>query len=200
MAKRDIEFLYEIGALRFVQRTWRQFFREDVANNSEHMFRVMWTALAISKAEKVKNEEKILKMALVHDIGESRCPDSNYLSKNYSTRDEDKALNDMLVSTEFEKEFVELFNEYHARKSIEAKIVKDADNLDVDFEIVEHAANGSTLIKNWKSKRALVYKELFTSTAKKMWKEIYNSDPNAWHVKGHEKYYKLKKNKNEKQI
>ena len=193
MAKRDIEFLYEIGALRFVQRTWRQFFREDVANNSEHIFRVMWTALAISKAEKVRNEEKILKMALVHDIGESRCPDSNYLSKNYSTRDGDKSLKDMLVSTEFEKEFIELFNEYHERKSIEAKIVKDADNLDVDFEIVEHTSNGSTLIKNWKSKRARTYKELFTATAKKMWKEIYSSDPNAWHVKGYEKYYKKNK-------
>lgn len=200
MAKRDIEFLYEIGALRFVQRTWRQFFREDVANNSEHMFRVMWTALAIAKSEKIKNEEKILKMALVHDIGESRCPDSNYLSKNYSTRDEDKALKDMLVATEFEKEFRQLFQEYHERKSIEAKIVKDADNLDVDFEIVEHSANGSTLIKNWKSNRLRTYNELFTSTAKKMWKEIYNSDPNAWHVNGHEKYYKLNKTKKEKQV
>lgn len=189
---RDVEFLYEIGALRFLQRTWRQFFREDVANNSEHTFRVMWIALAIAKAEKVKNEEKILKMALVHDIGESRCPDTNYLSKNYSTRDEKKALKDMFENTSYGDEYLKLFDEYHARKSLEAKIVKDADILDVDLEIAEHASNGHLLAKDWKAKRVNVAKTLFTPTAKKLWWEIYKENPNSWHINGFLKYQKKK--------
>jgi putative hydrolase of HD superfamily len=189
---RDVEFLYEIGAMRFVQRTWRQFFREDMANNSEHTFRVMWIALAIAKKEKAKNEEKILKMALVHDIGESRCPDTNYLSKNYSTRDEEKAMRDMFEATSYGNEFLKLFDEYHERKTLEAKVVKDADLLDVDFEIQEHASTGNTLIKDWKPKRIKVYETLFTPTAKKLWQDIYKENPNAWHINGFSKYQKKK--------
>lgn len=45
--KQDVLFLYEIGAIRFVERTWRQFFQGTVANNAEHMFRVAWTALVM---------------------------------------------------------------------------------------------------------------------------------------------------------
>ena len=32
MPNRDLEFLYEIGSLRYLQRGWRQHFGMDVAN------------------------------------------------------------------------------------------------------------------------------------------------------------------------
>lgn len=191
--KRDVTFLYEIGSLRNVQRTWRQFFGSDVANNSEHIFRVMWTALIIARSENIKNEEKIIKMALVHDIAESRVPDTNYLSKAYSTRDEDKALKDILDETSLQEDFLVLFHEYEKRESIEAKIVKDADNLDADLEINEQAAMGNQVDKIWISRRKKVYDSLYTQTAKKMWKELYITNPQQWHVDAHEKVTKKEK-------
>ncbi len=183
---RDIEFIYEIGSLRHLPRTWRQFFQMDVANNAEHMFRVMWIALTIARHEGVGNEEKILKMALLHDIPESRTPDTNYLSKIYSTRDEEKALEHMLDKTVFLKEFEELFKEYETRASIEAKIVKDADNLDVDFEISEMTAKGHQIKKVWQ--RGTVRKNFYTKTAGKMWDEIQTANPHKWHVSAHERF------------
>lgn len=182
----DINFLYEIGSLRYVERTWKQFFQQNVANNADHMFRVAWIALTIARHEGVHNDEKILKMALLHDIAESRAPDTNYLSKIYSTRDEEKALTHMLQDTVFAKEFHELFHEYEERKTIESQIVKDADNLDVDFEIHEMTAKGHTLKKIWK--RTAVREKLFTKTAQRMWDELQESNPNQWHLNAHNKY------------
>lgn len=183
---RDIEFIYEIGSLRHLPRTWRQFFQMDVANNAEHMFRVMWIALVIARHEGVGNEEKILKMALLHDIPESRTPDTNYLSKIYSSRDEEKALDHMMEDTVFAKEFKELFEEYEKRESIEAKIVKDADNLDVDFEISEMSVKGHNIKEVWQ--RGTVRKNFFTKTAGKIWDEVQNANPHSWHVTAHHRF------------
>ncbi|MEK7605682.1 MAG: HD domain-containing protein [Patescibacteria group bacterium] len=183
---RDIEFLYEIGSLRHLQRSWRQFTRVDVANNSEHIFRVIWIALIIARREGVKNEEKIIKLALVHDVGETRVPDTNYLTKIYSSRDEAMAMSHILKNTSLENDFHDLYKEYAARSTIEAKIVKDADNLDVDFELAEMKAQGHTLKKYWP--RTRVRDKLFTKTAKKIWEELQSANPHEWHIFAHEDY------------
>jgi putative hydrolases of HD superfamily len=182
----DVDFLYEIGSMRFIQRTWRQFFRDEVANNAEHTFRVVWIALVIARQEKVKNEEKIIKLSLIHDISESRCLDTNYVSKIYSSRDEEKAIKDMLKDTSLAEEFIELFHECKEKKTIEAQIVKDADNLDVDFEIQEMMSKGHTMKKVWSRKN--IRTMLFTKSAKKLWDELYAADPHRWHVTAHNKY------------
>ncbi len=49
--KEDIKFLYEVGTLRYVDRTWKQTFGVPVANVTEHTFRVMWIAQIIAKHE-----------------------------------------------------------------------------------------------------------------------------------------------------
>ncbi|MBI4363505.1 MAG: HD domain-containing protein, partial [Candidatus Doudnabacteria bacterium] len=79
--KRDLELLYEIGAFRFVNRTWVQMLSPEFASTTEHTYRVMWLSLIIAKYEGVTNYEKILKMALVHDLPESRTGDVHYVSR-----------------------------------------------------------------------------------------------------------------------
>lgn len=169
-----------------MQRTWIQFLQTQVANNADHIFRVMWISLVIARHEGVTSEEKILKMALLHDIPETRAPDTNYVSKIYSTRDEEKALNHMLEDTVFAKEFEELFKEYEARETIESKIVKDADNLDVDFELSELYAKGHAIKEAWQ--RTNVRKTFFTKTAEAMWDELQTSNPHKWHIDTHNNY------------
>jgi putative hydrolases of HD superfamily len=180
---RDIEFLYEMGTLRFIPRQWKRFLNADFANLAEHHFRVMWIALIIAKHEKA-DVSKILKMALVHDICESRTGDADYLARQYVERNEELGLTDILSKTILEKdEFLSLWHEYEALRSIEAKIVKDADNLDVDLELNEQAVRGFGLKDTWKTQRGWVSKNrLHTKTAKKMLEKIQKSDPHAWHL------------------
>ena len=70
----------------------------------------------------------------------------------------------------------------------EAKIVKDADNLDVDLELQEHEVNGIKIKEVFKQTREAVYNKLFTDTAKKWWKEIQTSNPHDWHIKGNNRF------------
>lgn len=177
--QRDIEFLYEIGNLRFIQRTWRRFLGADFQNLAEHHLRVMWIALIIAKHEGVQNTDKIMKMALVHDIPESRAGDVDYLSRQYVVRNEALGLEDMLAETAIQEEFISLWHEYEKRECIEAKIVKDADNLDVDFELEEEKVRGHARIgeKKREARQHVYEKKLYTDTAKKMWKQMKEVDP-----------------------
>jgi putative hydrolase of HD superfamily len=182
--KRDIEFLFELGTLRYIDRTWKQFLSPGVANNAEHVFRVAWIAFTLAKYEKGKvNQEKILKMALLHDITESRTGDVNYLSRQYTKRNEEKAIHDMVEDTVHEKELLALAKEYEERKTLESRIVKDADNLDVELEIrelIEKEPRIWKTISNSRNKKVLPI--LYTETAKKFWKNINKSNPHDWHL------------------
>ncbi|MEK7635706.1 MAG: HD domain-containing protein [Patescibacteria group bacterium] len=187
--KRDLEFLYEVGSFRFLQRTWKQFLNPDFQNISEHTLRVLWISLILAKYEGVKNCEKLLKMALVHDLSESRSGDVNYLSRQYCERMEDMAINDIFKNTILENEFIKLWQEYEKKKSLEAKIIKDADNLDVDLELCEQEARGHKLKKIWlKNRQRAVYEKLYTTSAKKFWKEIIKSSPHDWHLNARNRF------------
>jgi putative hydrolase of HD superfamily len=190
--KRDLEFLFEIGSLRNVQRLWRQHFGMDVANDLEHTIRVVWLALIMARMEKVKNEEKVMKMALIHDIPETRTADHGHVHKSYVTSDEDKAAHDIFMGTSLAN-LEDLLHEYKLRKSVESKIVKDADNLDVDFELRELLEKGSTLPKKWLPGRKIVRKEkLYTKSAKQIWDLLQKTDSADWHISAN-KWLKLAK-------
>jgi putative hydrolases of HD superfamily len=180
----DINFLFEIGSLRNVQRGWRQHLGMDCANVLDHTIRVIWLALIISRMEGTGDENKIIRMALVHDLSETRISDLSYIQKVYLKPDDKLAAKDSLSGTSLSDFYDEDFLEYEERKNIEAKIVKDADNLEVDLELKELAERGSKLPKKWKDLRRLVREEkLYTESAKKMWDEIQTADVADWHLK-----------------
>jgi putative hydrolase of HD superfamily len=180
--KRDVELLYEIGCLRFMPRLWKRFLNADFANVTEHTYRVVWTSLMLAAHEKKVNYEKLVKMALVHDVPESRTGDVDYISRQYATRDEERAVKDIFEGTVLEKEMVGLWREVEAKQTLEAKIVKDADTLDVELELMEQSARGMEITDVLtENRQRQVRKKLFTEAAKKYWEEIYWSNPHDWH-------------------
>lgn len=187
-SNRDLELLYEVGCLRFIPRAWRQFFLPQAANLAEHHFRVAWIALLLAKMERNTNEAKILKMALCHDLSESRTGDVHHISRQYTKRDENKAVADIFKNTIFGDEMATLWREYEDRETPEAQIVKDADWLDVDLELQELRAVGVGHTDQWMQQRKIAYKHLHTKSAKKLWQEIKKSSPVVWHTKARSRY------------
>jgi len=184
MADRDLQLLFELGTLRFVPRTWNQLHDPKFANVAEHMFRMLWIALILAKKEGA-DVDTVLRIALVHDITESRTGDVHTLTRHYVQRDEANALADMTADTSFEAEAKELMDEYHRRETLEAKVVKDADILDVDMELRELAAKGGKYPKTWDEKRRqIVENDFHTESARKMWHEINAADPYEWYADG----------------
>ncbi|MSR85195.1 HD domain-containing protein [Candidatus Uhrbacteria bacterium] len=181
-SSRDLEFLYEIGSLRNVPRGWRQHLATDCASDLEHSYRVMWLALTLARREKQGDENKILKMAFAHDIAETRTSDLSYVQKVYVKADEEASARDLFAGTILQ-DYVSVIEEYEKRECIEAKIVKDADNLDIDLELKELEERGHKLPEKWKELRKFVRdNKLYTESAKNMWDEIQISDPSSWHM------------------
>ena len=181
--KRDIDFLYEIGSLRNVARGWRQHIAMDCASDLEHMYRVMWLALILARMEGGADESKVLKMALVHDVAETRVSDLSYVQKVYVKADEESAARDTFAGTSISDYQSEVLADYERRDSIEAKIVKDADNLDIDLELKELEERGSKIPEKKAATRKMVRDtKLYTKSAKKLWDMIQVSDVAAWHT------------------
>ena len=134
---RDIQFLFEIGTLKYVKRFGNIAGDAPMANVSEHTFRVMWIAWMLAKREEKCDTNKILKMALIHDIAESRTGDLTGIQRRYTSRDEHKAITEMLDHTSFSEEEMTLREEAEAKETLEAQIMKDADYLDQRLEIHE---------------------------------------------------------------
>ncbi|MCH8741776.1 HD domain-containing protein [Patescibacteria group bacterium] len=181
--KRDIEFLFEVGSLRNVPRGWRQHLGMDCASVLEHTLRVIWLALILARKEKVKNEEKIIKMALIHDIAEIRTADHSYVQKVYVKEQGNLAAKDTFTKTSLANFHKDILKEYEERKSKEAKIVKDADNLDIDLELKELEERGSQLPKKWRRFRKQVRNEkLYTKSARGLWDKIQEANVADWHL------------------
>lgn len=187
---RDIEFLFEIGCMRYIKRSWVQFMPSEVANNTEHTFRVIWIALLLAKYEGITNTGKIAKMALVHDICESRSGDAHYIWSQYQTKLEEKAISDTLLGTIIFEELLDLWKEFEEKKTIEAKIVKDADNLDVELELIELKHQGHQRIYDHLSQRrgGIIDSIYRTETAKRFYKLIHDSDPHSWHMNSNNRF------------
>jgi putative hydrolase of HD superfamily len=186
--KRDIEFLFELGMLRHIKRAWVQVLTPEFENLSEHMFRVAWLSLMIAKMESQGDHEKILKMALIHDIAESRTGDAHYINRQYTKRDENLAITDMLDQTVV-ADLQAVWDEYEKRESIESKIVKDADTLSVDMELTEQAYRGNKAKEIWQEQRNKVSRNnLFTESGKKLWLEIQTANPHDWHLHGRNRF------------
>ncbi len=186
--ERDIEFMYEIGSLRNVQRGWRQHLGVDCANDLEHTMRVAWLSLALARREKELNPESqidenlIMKMALVHDLAETRVSDHSYIQKVYVEADEERAADDLFADTSL-TDFRRVLAVYQARESLESKLVKDADNLDVDLELRELDEQGHKLPGKWMGFRNKVVNEkLYTQAAKDFWHGLQSSNPASWHM------------------
>ncbi len=183
--EKDLEFLYELGTMRNADRDWRQFLGMETATILEHSIRVIWLALILSRMEKAGDEQKIIKMALVHDFVESRTSDHNYVRKMYIKANEHQAAKDSFDGSILSDFNSEILAEYEKRESIEAKLVKDADNLDVDIELKELEARGSKTAERMRNydRKFVRDDKLYTESAKKLWDEIQTSDVNSWHLK-----------------
>lgn len=180
--KKNINFLYEIGTLKRVERAWQQVITSKVSNVAEHIFRVVMIAWIIAKEEKA-DVDKVIKIALIHDMAESRTGDIAFMHRDYVKRNEDLAEEHIFKETSLQKDAKGLLLEYSKRETLEAKIVKDADNIDVDLELKELAqVRDASAMRMAKEHRPVVRsKKLYTKTAKKMWDEIQKIDPNDWH-------------------
>jgi len=185
--RRDVNFLFEIGTLRHVARTWNQFGGAPLANDAEHTYRVAMIAWLLAKYEGV-NVGHVAKMALVHDMSETRTGDVHYLSRLYVKRDEKGATYDQTAGIATQDEMRELIEEYEERKTLAARVLKDADTLDIELELMESIARGELMGEVIHKKRAVIREQLYTEAAKRFFDVIRKTNPHTWHAEGKNRF------------
>lgn len=173
-------FLYEAGTLRKTARSHRQtLLTDDLSDNiASHTFRATIIGWFLAKEERA-NPYKVISMCLFHDLPETRSGDQNWVHKRYVKVFEEEIFNEQFKNLPNKKELLELANEYHGRKTKEAKLAKDADILDQILILREYVWSGNKEAILW-LKGEQQYNRLTSKTAKRLAKEIKKQKPSEW--------------------
>jgi len=188
MKKKEIEklvsFFFEIGNLRKVLRAHQQMLLSyDLTDTiASHSFRVALIGYFLAKELKA-DADKVIKMCLLHDLEEARSMDHHWVSKRYVKIFENEIRQEQLKDLPHSEELKALSREYNERKTLEAKIAKDADLLDELLLLREYAWQGNKEAKRWLKtlkKPSQQEKLMHTKLAKEIAKEIKRQIPSAW--------------------
>jgi len=182
--KKLTAFFFEIGNLRKVIRAHQQTLLSfDLSDTiASHSFRVTLIGYFLAKTLKA-DVDKVVKMCLLHDLEETRSSDHNWVHKKYVKVFEEEIRYDQLKDLPDSKELIKFSKEYQERKTLEAKIAKDADLLDEIFLLKEYAWQGNKEAKDWlKGVHTVSHHEkmMFTKLAKQIAKEAKRQSPSFW--------------------
>lgn len=181
-----VQFLFEMGTMRKLPRMHRQLFlTDDMTDNiATHSYRVTLIGWFLAKLEGA-DPYKVAMMCLMHDMGEVRTGDHNWLHKRYIKIFEDEIKEEQLGLLPF-PEMKELADEYNKRESKEAVVAKDADLLDQIFLLREYVWQGNKEAQVWLEGRTKKVAEkdgkgiFMTESAKKLAEIAMIEDPNSW--------------------
>ncbi|MEK7642478.1 MAG: HD domain-containing protein [Patescibacteria group bacterium] len=175
--KKVANFLFEVGILAKTPRSGFHFLGTGKQSVAEHLNRVSYIGFALSMLDGKVDVSKVLQMCLLHDISETRISDLNYIHQKYVERKEESAHKDIALSVPFGNRILPLITEYEERKTKEAILVKDADNLEWILSLKEEVDTGNIRALKW-IRPAI--KRLRTIDAKLIAKEIMRTDSNDW--------------------
>lgn len=172
-----VDFLFEVGILAKTPRSGFHLLGSGEQSVAEHIHRVVYNGYVLATLEGGVDVAKVLKMCLFHDLGEARTSDLNYLHQKYAEAHEDKALGDLAKTVDFGSDILATVKEYNDRKSKEAMIAKDADQLEWLLSMKEQADIGNERAKTFIPSAV---KRLKTESAKKLAQKIVKTDSDHW--------------------
>ena len=175
--KRLADFFFEAGMLKRTPRTGWQFLGSGSESVAEHAFRSAVVAYALARLEPEADAAKVVEMALFHDLPEARTGDLNYMNQKYVKADEARATADMTAGLPFGEELGGLLAEFRAQETLEARIVKDADHLEMILQLKEHLDVGNKNAAEW---IPISLARIKTENARKIAEAVIAGDSSAW--------------------
>lgn len=171
------QFVYESGIHSRTPRSGFWFLGSGQQSVAEHLFRTAFITLALCHLEPKADRNKAILMSLVHDFGEGRTSDLNYVHQKYGRLAESRAMEDIAETVPFGAEMHALFKEEQARETLEAKLVKDADQLEWIASMREEEAKGNTKARGWAQ---IALKRLKTLVGQRLGRELMKIHPDEW--------------------
>ena len=172
-----INFLFEVGMLKKTPRTGYQFLGSGNESVAEHSFRTAIIGYTLAHQETKADLQKVILMCLFHDLPEARTGDQNYVNKRYVYVDEKSAIKDLARNAPFGDDLIGAINEFNKGETLEARISRDADQLDLIMELKEQKDLGNRYAEDW---LYFAVKRLVTDIGREMASEILKTDSADW--------------------
>jgi len=158
--------------LKHLPRTgWLRYKISPVESVAAHSWQMAMMALKLSASEEGYDFEKVIKLCLCHDIGESVIGDITPSDVRYKNKQdiEQKAIEDIAKNSQM-PELESLFAEYERGETSEAKLANDLDKLDMYAQSLDYE-------KKYKGKdlsefRQSAKKAIKTELGKRLLREI----------------------------
>ena len=160
-AEAVLDFIEEIGVLKNLPRTgWRFRGIKDAESIADHCYRVsllsMILADVLTEQGVPLQVEKVMRLALLHEVAEARIGDLPFPSLEYIPEEVKEAGEHAAVESMFErfgplqKKYIQLWQEFEKGTSIEGKLVRAADKLELMIQVLEYEKIGyRSLDKFW---------------------------------------------------
>lgn len=144
-----LDFILSSGYLKGVKRTgWVIKGVENVESVADHTWRVALLAMLLADNFGL-NKEKLVSMALIHDLGETGIGDIKWeigarviASQEDKHRDEEKSVRGMIDGLEDSDSLFALWREFNNQRTPEAKFLKQLDKLEMVFQALEYQQAG----------------------------------------------------------
>lgn len=171
------DFLFETGMLAKTPRSGFFFLGSGEQSVAEHLNRAAYIGYSLAQLAGDVDVGKVVQMCMFHDISEARISDLNYVHQKYTERLEEKAHDDLVASLPFGGEVKKLIDEYEERKTKEAKITKDADNLEFLLSLKEQVDIGNERARTWIPP---LMGRFLTDEARQLAEVIIDTDSDRW--------------------
>jgi putative hydrolase of HD superfamily len=155
-----ISFLAELTRLKSTPRIgWLLRGVRDVESVAAHSFGVAVISMLLADRARERgvevNVERLLKMALLHDLTEARTGDLPSTIKRYFDRAAIRAADEAVAKEIFSElgdlseSYLDLFFDYEHRASVESRLVKAADKLDLLVQSREYEKGGARSLQEF---------------------------------------------------
>jgi putative hydrolases of HD superfamily len=141
-----LKFASTVGKLKELKRTgWVESNIPDPESVAEHSYRVAMLAMVFAGKLGLK-QEKVLKMALIHDLAEAEIGDIVGIRGGVrdealiqeKAKKERRAMARIFSQIDDGEEYLKLFDEYEANVTPEAQLVKQLDRLESGLQALEY--------------------------------------------------------------
>ncbi len=174
---RMVKLIFEAAMLKRTHRTGYAFLGSGQENVAAHSFSTAFIAMLLGRMIPGADMERLVQMAIVHDLPEARTGDANGVHKLYVKRDEGRAFRDAVDGCMFADDMLDLYRDFEEGASLEAKLVRDADQLDMLISLKEQADSGNPDAAVWVP---FVKERLITSEAKMLAQRIGDVHWASW--------------------
>ena len=156
-----LDLMTEIGSMKTIHRTgWGIYGIKSAESIADHCYRVSMFAMLLADVLNQHGEdidvEKVMRMALLHEMAEARIgdiplPATRYFPEGVKAEAEEKAITEMLEGFGSLKDYyIGLWREYEFHESLEGHLVQIADKMELMIQVSQYEALGyENLIEFW---------------------------------------------------